>query len=271
MLYKALTIAGSDASGGAGIQADLKTFQNYGVYGMSALTVLVAMDYNNNWDHQIFPVDSTAIDAQITTTLQCLQPQAIKTGMLPTVEIIGLVSRRIAEECENTLVVIDPVMACKGTAPLFPENTVAIRQLLLPLADIITPNLFEAAQLADMQELATLEDAKNAAIVIHKLGAKIVVIKAVPYDDELICELAFDGEKFACFTHPKIDTTFNHGAGCTFSASITAQLAMGKESFAAIADASGYVFAAIKNGERLNQYTGAIVPERQIIAVDDEV
>ncbi|MGL5043213.1 MAG: bifunctional hydroxymethylpyrimidine kinase/phosphomethylpyrimidine kinase [Culicoidibacterales bacterium] len=265
MIKRALTIAGSDASGGAGIQADLKTFHNYGTYGMSALTVLVAMDYHNNWGHQVFPVALETIQAQITTTLVGLTPDALKTGMLPTVEIIELVQQQLTAFAANIPVVIDPVMACKGTAPLFPENTVAIRNLLLPLATVVTPNLFEAAQLADMETITTLEQAKKAAMIIHQLGSEFVVIKAVPYDDELIAEVVFNGSGFACFTHPKLDTTFNHGAGCTFSASITAQLAKGKPALQAIADASAYVFNAIANSEPLNQYTGAILPDRQIL------
>lgn len=265
MIHKALTIAGSDASGGAGIQADLKTFQNYGVYGMSALTVLVAMDYHHNWDHQVFPVDIETVRAQIVTTLEGLNPDVVKTGMLPTVEIIELVSEYLAKFGKDKKIVIDPVMACKGTEALFPENTTAMRKLLLPLATVVTPNLFEAAELANVSPIIDLEDAKKAAILIHQQGAKFVVIKAVPYDDELIAEVVFNGNGFACFTHPKLEASYNHGAGCTFSASIAAQLAKGKEELQAIADASAYVFNAIAKSEALNEYTGAILADRQII------
>ncbi|GBU11060.1 hydroxy-methylpyrimidine kinase and hydroxy-phosphomethylpyrimidine kinase [Erysipelotrichaceae bacterium] len=264
MLKRALTIAGSDASGGAGMQADLKTFQNYDVYGMSALTVLVAMDYQNNWDHQIFPVAIETIKSQISTTLEGLNPDVVKTGMLPSVAIIELVAQQLEIFGKGKKIVIDPVMACKGTAPLFPENTLAILQKLVPLATVLTPNLFEAAQLAKVDPIKTLEDAKKAAIILHSHGAKFVVIKAVPYDDELIAEVVFNGTTFACFTHPKLDSSYNHGAGCTFSASIAAQLAKGKEELQAIADASSYVFSAIAKSEKLNEFTGALVPDRQI-------
>ena len=138
---------------------------------------------------------------------------------------------------------------------------------MLPLADVVTPNLFEAAQLADIKPIETLEDAKKAAIKIHQLGAKIVVIKAVPYDDELIAELIFNGEAFGAFTHHKLDLVnhYTHGAGCTFSASITAQIARGRDPLAAIADSSAYVYNAIAQSEELNQYTGALVADRQTI------
>jgi len=267
MIYKTLTIAGSDASGGAGIQADLKTFQNYGTYGMSAVTVLVAMDPKNNWAHQIFPIELPAIEAQLDSTLVGLAPHALKTGMLPTVEIIQLVADKLNQLAQKPFIVIDPVMACKGEEPLFPENTTAIREQLLPLADIVTPNLFEAAQLAGMDTITTLEEAQQAAIKIHQLGAKIVVIKAVPHEDGLIAELVFNGEAFGSFTHHHLsmENHYTHGAGCTFSACITAQVAQGRDPLAAIADASAYVYNGIAHSEKLNAFTGAILPDRQVL------
>ena len=269
MLTKTLTIAGSDASGGAGIGADLRTFQNYGTYGMQAITVLVAMDPENNWAHQVAPVDLDVIEQQINTTLY-LKPHALKTGMLPTVDIIKLVGAKLREAVSTDnkpIIVIDPVMACKGEAPLFPENTTAIREELVPLADVITPNLFEAAQLADMPIITNIDEAKEAAIRIHRLGAKVVVIKAVPYEDGLIAELVFNGEAFGAFTHHHLDmgNHFSLGAGCTFSAAITAQVAKGRDHITAIADASAYVYNAIAESERLNEFTGALVPFNQAL------
>ena len=145
---RALTIAGSDCSGGAGIQADLKTFQERDVYGMSVVTVLVAMR-PENWQHVVVPVDTQMIKTQFETIWPGIGADAAKTGMLPTVEIIELVGSLLAEAQIKHLV-IDPVMVCKGTSqPLFPENTVAMIRHLLPIAEVVTPNTFEALQLLE--------------------------------------------------------------------------------------------------------------------------
>lgn len=162
-MHKALTIAGSDSSGGAGIQADLKTFQEKNVYGMTALTVIVAMDPNNSWDHQVFPIDTDTIRAQLATITDGIGVDAMKTGMLPTVDIIELAAKTIKEK-QLKNVVIDPVMVCKGANEvLYPEHAQALREQLAPLATVITPNLFEASQLSGMDELKTVDDMIEAA------------------------------------------------------------------------------------------------------------
>lgn len=127
-MHKALTIAGSDSSGGAGIQADLKTFQEKNVYGMTALTVIVAMDPNNSWNHQVFPIDTDTIRAQLATITDGIGVDAMKTGMLPTVDIIELAAKTIKEK-QLKNVVIDPVMVCKGANEvLYPEHAQALRE-----------------------------------------------------------------------------------------------------------------------------------------------
>lgn len=162
-MHKALTIAGSDSSGGAGIQADLKTFQEKNVYGMTALTVIVAMDPNNSWDHQVFPIDTDTIRAQLATITDGIGVDAMKTGMLPTVDIIELAAKTIKEK-QLKNVVIDPVMVCKGANEvLYPEHAQALHEQLAPLATVITPNLFEASQLSGMDELKTVDDMIEAA------------------------------------------------------------------------------------------------------------
>ena len=173
-IKKVLTIAGSDTSGGAGIQADLKTFQERGVYGMNALTVIVTMDPRNSWAHKVFPIELNVIKEQIDTVVNGIGVDALKTGMLPTVEIIEYVGS-ILKNCKNP-VVIDPVMVCKVSSGST-ENLVAMKNHLLPYATVVTPNLFEAAQLAGMEKIDTLEEAKEAAKKICDLGAKNVVIK----------------------------------------------------------------------------------------------
>ena len=146
-MKKTLTIAGSDTSGGAGIQADLKTFQEHGVYGMTALTTVVTMDPNNHWHHNVHPLSIDTLEAQLETVLS-VGIDAMKTGMLGTVEIIELAAKKIDAFGLNK-VVIDPVMVCKGEDEvLHPETTDAMREHLLQRATVVTPNLFEAGQLA---------------------------------------------------------------------------------------------------------------------------
>ena len=169
---KVLTVAGSDCSGGAGIQADLKTFQERDVYGMSVVTVLVAMR-PENWDHLVWPVDLDTIRNQFRTIFPGIGADAAKTGMLPTAEIIRTVGE-LFTEAKVPHLVIDPVMVCKGTSePLFPENTQAMIDCLLPIAEVVTPNTFEAAQLAGMDELKNEKDVEEAARRIHRLMQKM--------------------------------------------------------------------------------------------------
>ncbi|MGG1961394.1 bifunctional hydroxymethylpyrimidine kinase/phosphomethylpyrimidine kinase [Bacillus pumilus] len=256
-MNKALTIAGSDSSGGAGIQADLKTFQEKNVYGMTALTVVVAMDPHNHWDHQVFPIDTATIRAQLSTIVEGIGVDALKTGMLPTVDVIELAADTIKTyDLKN--VVIDPVMVCKGTNEvLYPEHAEALREKLTPLATVITPNLFEAGQLSGIGEIKTIEQMEEAAKRIHELGAKYVVItgggKLSP--DKAI-DLLYDGQTFERLETDKIDTEYTHGAGCTFSAAVTAELANGSDVKEAIYAAKEFITAAIKGSFQLNEYIG---------------
>lgn len=258
-LKKTLTLAGSDSSGGAGIQADLKTFQEYGVYGMNALTSIVTMDPDNGWSHDVYPIDVEVVAKQLNTILS-VGIDAMKTGMLGSVEIIELGARKM-EEYKLDRVVIDPVMVCKGEDEVLqPENTDAMRELLLPHATITTPNLFEAGQLAQTGPIKTIDGMKEAAVRIHQLGAKNVVIKggkALDHDKAL--DLFFDGETFEVLESEKVDTTYNHGAGCTFAAAITANLAQGKSVKDAVTAAKAFVHAAIKHGWKLNEYVGPVM------------
>jgi pyridoxine kinase len=258
-LKKTFTLAGSDSSGGAGLQADLKTFQELGVYGMTAITSIVAMDPKNNWHHNVFPVDVKTVEPQLETILS-VGIDAMKTGMLGSVDIIELAARKI-DEYHLDKVVIDPVMVCKGEDEVLqPENTDAMRELLLPRATIVTPNLFEAWQLAQTGPIKTIEDMKEAAVKIHELGAKNVVIKGgKQLQHEKAVDLFYDGQNFRVFESEKIDTTYNHGAGCTFAAAITAQLAKGSSVEEAVRFAKDFVHAAIEHGFKLNQYVGPVM------------
>ena len=254
-IYKALTIAGSDSSGGAGIQADLKTFQERGVYGMTALTTIVAMD-PANWQHHVFPQPADIVAAQLETILD-IGVHALKTGMLGTVEIIELVARTI-EQRKLEPVVVDPVMVCKGfDEVLNPETANSLRESLVPKSTVVTPNLFEAAQLARRGPIHTIDDMKEAAKAIHDLGARYVLVKGgAKLQHEKAIDILYDGRTFDILESERIDTTYTHGAGCTYSAAITAELAKGKPVEEAVRTAKAFITAAIRHGFPLNRHIG---------------
>lgn len=256
-IKKVMTIAGSDSSGGAGLQADLKTFQELGVYGMSALTCIVTMDPKDNWHHNVFPIASDILEKQLETILS-VGIDAMKTGMLGTVELIEIAAKTIdANKLER--VVIDPVMVCKGEDEVLnPETTDAMRELLLPRCLVVTPNLFEAGQLAGMKTPKTVEEMKEAAVKIFDQGAKNVLIKGGSklQSEENAVDLLYDGKEFRIYESPKYNTTFTHGAGCTYSSAVTAELAKGKSVFEAVEVAKDFIAAAIEQGFRLNEYVG---------------
>jgi pyridoxine kinase len=255
-MKKALTIAGSDTSGGAGLQADLKTFQEFNVYGMTAITTIVAME-PATWNHQVYPIATELVEAQMKTVLEGIGIDAMKTGMLGTPDIIELVSQYI-DRYALTNIVIDPVMVCKGTDEVLqPENTDAMIEFLLPRADLVTPNLFEASQLAQMPLLESLDEMKEAAGRIHEKGAKYVLIKTRGrLTPGKALDLLYDGQEYKWYEEDAIKTEFTHGAGCTSSAAITANMANGLAVPAAVQAAKKFVTQAIQHGFRLNKFVG---------------
>ncbi|EZH67027.1 pyridoxal kinase [Bacillaceae bacterium JMAK1] len=256
-IAKALTIAGSDSSGGAGIQADLKTFQDLGVYGMNALTTIVAMK-PEGWHHQVFPQPVDTVETQLNTILS-IGVDAMKTGMLGSVDVIELAANKIkAHNLTNS--VVDPVLVCKGEDEvLHPETADALREVLVPVAKVATPNLFEASQLAQMEKITTIEQMKEAAGKIHESGTQYVVVKGgKQLEHDRAVDVVYDGKSFIVLETEKIDTTYTHGAGCTFAAAITAELAKGTDVHEAIRTAKAFVTAAIEHGVRLNEYVGAV-------------
>ncbi|MCU5313557.1 pyridoxine/pyridoxal/pyridoxamine kinase [Bacillus cereus] len=255
-LNKALTIAGSDTSGGAGIQADLKTFQELGVYGMTSLTTIVTMDPHNGWAHNVFPIPASTLKPQLETTIEGIGVDALKTGMLGSVEIIEMVAETI-EKHNFKNVVVDPVMVCKGAdEALHPETNDYLRDVLVPKALVVTPNLFEAYQLSGVK-INSLEDMKEAAKKIHALGAKYVLIKGgSKLGTETAIDVLYDGETFDLLESEKIDTTNTHGAGCTYSAAIAAELAKGKSVKEAVKTAKEFITAAIRYSFKINEYVG---------------
>ncbi|MEK4282976.1 bifunctional hydroxymethylpyrimidine kinase/phosphomethylpyrimidine kinase [Ureibacillus sp. FSL K6-0165] len=258
-LKKTLTIAGSDASGGAGTHADLKTFQEYGTYGIQALTCIATMDPDHGWRHSVYTLPIDVLKAQLKTAIST-GIDAVKTGMLPNEEVIQVAAEGIQQSGTNN-VVIDPVMVCKGEDEVLnPGNVDAMIQYLLPLALVTTPNLFEAGQLAGMKTPKNIEEMKEAAEKIHALGAKNVVIKGGrSLGTEKAIDLFFDGDKFYALETDPIETNYNHGAGCTFAASITANLANGLSVQEAVVASKEFVAAAIQHGWRLNQYVGPVM------------
>ncbi|GEN85761.1 pyridoxine/pyridoxal/pyridoxamine kinase [Oceanobacillus sojae] len=258
IMKKTLTLAGSDSSGGAGIAADLKTFQEHNVYGMTALTSIVTMD-PQGWSHHVTPIDVDVVEKQLNTILS-VGVDAMKSGMLGSVDIINLGARKI-DEYNIEKYVLDPVMVCKGEDEVLqPENTDAMREELLPRSLVVTPNLFEAAQLAQMAPIKTINQMKEAAKKIHAIGAKNVVVKGgKQLEHDKAVDLFYDGANFDLLESEKIDTTYNHGAGCTFAAAITANLAHGVDVHDAVKAAKTFVAAAIANGWKLNEYVGPVM------------
>ena len=237
----ALTIAGSDSSAGAGIQADLKTFAAFEVYGASAITAVTAQ--NTLAVTAIEELPTYVIAAQIDAVVNDLGVAAVKTGMLSSAAIIETVAERIAAHGID-VVVVDPVMVAKSGDRLLREDAVdALKTTLLPLALVLTPNAIEAEVLSG-RPVTTTEEAKEAARAIQALGPRHVVVKGGHFGEDAV-DVLFDGERFTELPAKRVATTSTHGTGCTFASAIAAGLANGKEVGEAVADAKGYVTEAI--------------------------
>jgi hydroxymethylpyrimidine/phosphomethylpyrimidine kinase len=246
---KALTIAGSDSGGGAGIQADLKTFFALGVYGTSILTAVTAQ--NTEGVQAVSELPTDFVGQQFDSVLSDIGTQAAKTGMLASIPLVTTVSKKIAEHQIHQLVV-DPVMVAKGGQPLLrAEARQALVEHLLPLALIVTPNLHEAGLLAGL-EVTDRAGMEEAARRIKTLGPAYVIVKGGHLEHEA-CDLLFDGHSFRAYTSQKLDTVCTHGAGCTFSAAITAGLAKGRSVPDAVAAAKTFVTQAMTAGFRIGR------------------
>ncbi|QHS21889.1 bifunctional hydroxymethylpyrimidine kinase/phosphomethylpyrimidine kinase [Virgibacillus sp. MSP4-1] len=240
---KALTIAGSDSGGGAGIQADLKTFQELGVYGMSVLTAVTAQ--NTLGVQGVYPVSIEGITNQIDAIGQDLGTNAVKTGMLHSREVIEAVSEKIVEHQFPNLVV-DPVMVAKGGAKLLQDEAVeTLVNRLIPLAAVVTPNLPEA-EIITNRKIHSLDDKKEAARQIIESGATSVVMKGGHEETAEVTDLFYDGDTFLELTSPRINTRHTHGTGCTFSSAIAAELARGNALNQAVIQAKSFIRAAIE-------------------------
>ncbi|MGR6979862.1 bifunctional hydroxymethylpyrimidine kinase/phosphomethylpyrimidine kinase [Testudinibacter sp. P27/CKL/0425] len=246
-IKQALTIAGSDSGGGAGIQADLKTFQMRGVFGTCAITAITAQ--NTLGVQDIHPIPITTIQAQLKAIADDFHISAFKLGMLGTAEIIEAVADSLARHTFGKMV-LDPVMIAKGGAPLLQQSAVAaLKQYLVPLADVITPNLPEAETLTGIR-IVDDHTAKQAADYLQVLGAKIVVIKGGHSENSqsAVCrDWVFSPNGDFTLESPRFDTPHTHGTGCTFSACITAELAKGQQPNTAIRLAKQFISAAISH------------------------
>lgn len=244
----ALTVAGSDSGGGAGIQADLKTFHQFGVYGMSAITAITAQ--NTLGVAGVYPLPSEAIASQMTEVLRDIGADAIKTGMLFDAEIIRVVAEQIRSFQLKNLVV-DPVMVAKGGAKLLLDQAIAaLREHLLPLAYVVTPNLPEAECLTGLA-MTSIPEMREGAKRIHDMGARHVMMKGGHLDSDDIVDLLFDGEVFYEFPHCRVNTKHTHGTGCTFSAALTAELAKGTSLLSAVERAKRFIVEAIATAPQL--------------------
>jgi len=247
-LARALTIAGSDSGGGAGIQADLKTFHQLGVYGMSALTAITAQ--NTLGVAAVYPLSVEAVAQQIEEVLRDIGTDALKTGMLFDAAIITTVAEKIRQH-DVKHVVVDPVMVAKGGAKLLQDEAIeALKTQLLPLAMVVTPNLPEAECLTGMA-IKDLPDMQEAAVLIHRMGPKYVIVKGGHLEDDQITDLLYDGEQFHMFGHQRVHTRHTHGTGCTFSAALTAQLAKGTDIITAVEQAKRFIIQAIATAPQL--------------------
>jgi len=249
-IANALTIAGSDSGGGAGIQADLKTFSALGVYGASVVTALTAQ--NTREVRDIHPVPLDFITSQIDTVCDDIEFNSVKIGMLGTAEIIDVVAKGL-ERNKLSNIVLDPVMIAKSGDALLQDDAIsALRNVLLPKALVVTPNLPEAGVLLDRAEPANEDDMAQAAADIHKLGARNVLVKGGHLSGDTNTDILYDGNGFYRFSHRRIDTQNTHGTGCTLSSAIAALLAKGVDLAEATAVATDYIHTAIAGSDSLN-------------------
>lgn len=252
----ALTIAGSDSCGGAGIQADIKTFSAFGVYGASVITALTAQ--NTCGVTGVVPTPPGFIAKQIDAVASDLTIGAVKTGMLATRDAVLAVSERLRHYHLHPLVV-DPVMvATSGDVLLDADAIGAVRHHLIPLADLITPNLHEAARLLDLPVARTVDDMKAQALFLRsRFGARNVLIKGGHGEGAEAVDGLLADDDFMALALPRLDASNTHGTGCTLSAAIAALLALGVAMPEAVARAKRYVWHGIEAGRALNVGKGA--------------
>jgi hydroxymethylpyrimidine/phosphomethylpyrimidine kinase len=251
----ALSIAGSDSGGGAGIQADLKVFQAFGVYGTTAITALTAQ--NTTGVRAVHVVPGEMVRAQIAALAEDLPPVAVKSGMLATRELVEVVAAAIIDYRFPNYV-LDPVMvATSGARLLASDAERSIADLLVPLARVVTPNLEEAGILVGSRVVST-DDMRAAAAALVDAGAGAALIKGGHLEAEELVDILYDGAEWHEWKHRRIETTSTHGTGCTLSAAIAAGLAHGRPLRLAVADALSYLQRALRTAPGLGRGHGPV-------------
>ncbi len=263
----AMTIAGSDSGGGAGIQADLRTFAFHCVHGTSALTCVTAQ--NTLGVDRVDALAPEAVAAQIETVALDIPIQAVKTGMLLSEAIVQAVARKLVA-FGFAKVVVDPVMVSRTGAQLIDEAAVAaLRRALLPLAAIATPNRYEA-QLLCGSAIHTLEDMQHAAVAIHALGPQAVLVKGGGMPGDLRgVDVWYDGRRCEVLRAETVETPHTHGTGCTLSAAIAANLALGKPAFESVVAAKDYVTQALHYALAIGRGQGPVGHFYPLLAASD--
>ncbi|WP_138418872.1 bifunctional hydroxymethylpyrimidine kinase/phosphomethylpyrimidine kinase [Aquibacillus sediminis] len=241
-IASALTIAGTDPTGGAGIQADLKSFQEREVYGMSVVTSVVAQNTLGVDAIHNLPVDF--IEQQLYSVFNDIVPGAVKTGMIATVDMMEMIGQVLKEQ--PVQYVIDPVMVAKSGDTLMEETSRnVLRDVLIPVSTVVTPNIPEAEILVE-SKITNTEDAKKAAkVIVDEIGAKAAIVKGGHLSGEAI-DVLYDQGDYYYFTSPRTETKHTHGTGCTFSAVITAELAKGKSVLEAVDTGKKFITDAIQ-------------------------
>jgi len=251
-MKKALSIAGSDCSGGAGIQADLKTFSAHGIYGMTVITSVVAENTYRVTDYQNIQLD--LIEKQMDDVFDDIFPDAVKVGMLSSVEIMKTVAKKL-KEWKPQNIVVDPVMYAKNGSALMEEAAInTLISEIIPLADLVTPNIPEAEKIT-RTSIRSQEDMKRVAKLIHEMGCNEVVVKGGHRKGDAL-DILFDGKSFYEFSSPRINTIHTHGTGCTFSSAIASNLAKGYLVCEAVEKAKKYINTAIANAPQLGKGNG---------------
>lgn len=257
-LVKVLCIGGSDSSGGAGIQADLKAISACGCYGLSVITALTAQ--NTLGVQDIYPVSPKFVAQQLESVLSDIGADAVKTGMLLTAGVVQVVVKKI-KEYNISKVVVDPVMIAKGGRSLMQDKArETLVKKLLPLAFAVTPNIPEAQNLLQMK-IKSIDEMKKAAALIYRLGAKNVLIKGghLPGGKKSgAIDILYDGKKYYEFSAPWIDSCDTHGTGCTYASAMAAEIARGENVIAAAEKAKKLVTNAIKNSLKIGAGHGPV-------------
>ncbi|EKE31890.1 phosphomethylpyrimidine kinase [Salimicrobium jeotgali] len=255
MIPRVLSIAGSASQGSAGIQADLKTFEEHNVYGMSAVTALVAN--NSVTDTGVFTQPVESVQAQVHASMEHVGADALKTGMLFTKEIIEATAE-LLKRYKQVPYVLDPVMIGKmGTQLLKEEAVESLKEELIPLAAVITPNLQEAGKLLGRRASETIEEMERDVKQLHSFGADYVLLKGGGLSDYPAVDLLFDGTEVKEYRSERIDTIHTSGAGCTYSASIAAGLAKGLPMDRAVEEAKYFVTEAIRHALSFGEGIGS--------------